>query len=57
VVVSDGAVGYSYGFSGVPAVFIIDGAGIVRMVDPKFSDLEGFRNTIAPLLSASGNLP
>jgi len=54
---SDGAVGYSYGISGVPAVFIIDGAGIVRMVDPKFSDLEGFRNTIAPLLSASGNLP
>jgi peroxiredoxin len=54
---SDGATGYSYGISGVPAVFIIDGAGIVRIVDPKFNDLAGFRSVIAPLLSASGNLP
>lgn len=54
---SDGAAGYSYGIVGVPAVFIIDGAGIVRMVAPEFNDLQAFKNIIAPLLSASGNLP
>jgi peroxiredoxin len=54
---SDGATGYSYGIVGVPAVFIVDGAGIVRMVAPEFNDLQAFKNIIAPLLSASGNLP
>jgi len=54
---SDGAAGYSYGIVGVPAVFIIDGAGIVRMVDPEFNDLQGFKNIIAPLFPVSRDLP
>jgi len=50
---SDGATGYSYNISGVPSTFIIDGAGIVRMIEPKFSNLQEFEKLIGPFLPGS----
>jgi peroxiredoxin len=46
---SDGATGYSYNVSGVPSTFIIDGAGIVRMIEPKFNNLQEFESMISQI--------
>lgn len=52
---SDGATGYSYNVSGVPAIFIVDGAGIIRTIDPKFSDLQEFHNVLDQMMSKNLN--